>query len=190
MRDEKNWIERTRPSYIKMYLPRIQKALQEIEEPEDIPEIIESYYIHSSVGYGKTILAAQMMLKEQKRIWTNDGPRDNSEKCLFVSTPTLFQEIKNTYNKNSDIPEQQVIDKYNECHLLVLDDFGTSKPTDFVLQTLYLIINHRYDYLKKIILTSNLTLGEVAELFGDDRIISRIERMCEIIEKQDWRKKK
>ena len=190
MRDEKNWMERTRPSYLKMYLPRIQKVLQEIEEPKDLPDVIESYYIHSFVGYGKTILAAQMMLKEQKRIWENDGPRDNSEKCLFISTPTLFQEIKDTYNKDSTITERQVIDKYNDCCLLVLDDFGTSKPTDFVLQTLYLIINHRYDYLKKIIFTSNLSLEKVALVFGDDRITSRIERMCEIIEKQDWKKKK
>jgi len=190
MRDEKNWIERTLPSYLKLYLPRIQKVLQETEAPNDLPDPIESYYIHSEVGFGKTILAAQMMLKEQKRIWSNDGPRDNSEKCLFVSTPTLFQEIKNTYNKDSQITEQQVIDKYNECGLLVLDDFGTTKPTDFVLQTLYLIINHRYDYLKKTIFTSNLSLDEVSELFGDDRLTSRIDRMCEIIEKQDWKKKK
>lgn len=190
MRDEKNWIERTRPFYLKTYLPRIQKILQEIEEPEDLPDVIESYYIHSEVGFGKTILAAQMMLKEQKRIWANNGPNDNSERCIFVSTPTIFQEIKDTYNKDSIVTERQIIDKYNECGLLVLDDFGTSKPTDFVLQTLYLIINYRYDYLKKTIFTSNLSLTETAEMLGDDRITSRIARMCKVIEKQDWKKKK
>lgn len=187
MRNEENWKERTKPFYLKGYVPRIKKVIEEIEEPSDLPDPITSYYIYSEVGFGKTIFACQLMLEEQKRIWLRGGPKDDNEKCIFVSVPELFQKLKESYDDKMKMTEHEVIEKYKNCHLLVLDDFGTSKSTDWVLQILYLIINYRYDYLKKTIFTSNLSLEEVAEVFGDDRLTSRIDRMCEIIKKQNWR---
>lgn len=187
MREEKDW-GKVRLMYLQAFCPRIQKVLSNIPDLTDLPDPIESYYIYGEVGFGKSILAAQMMLEEQKRIWLAGGPKNESEKCLYVSVPELLQEIKESYNPGSKTTEKQIIAKYNAVHLLVLDDFGLSKPTDFVLQTLYLIINHRYDYLRKSIFTSNLSLEEVAEVFADDRITSRINRMCALIEKQNWEK--
>jgi DNA replication protein DnaC len=70
--------------------------------------------------------------------------------------------------------------------LLILDDLGVDKPSDWVLNVLYNIINYRYENLKKTIITSNFSLDEIAEAFNDNRITRRIERMCIIEEKQAY----
>jgi DNA replication protein DnaC len=48
---------------------------------------------------------------------------------------------------------------------------------------LYHLINHRYEYMKKTIITSNYTLEELEQRLNDQRITSRINRMCKIEEK-------
>jgi integrase len=56
---------------------------------------------------------------------------------------------------------------------LYLDDLGTEKPTDWALQTLYLIIDRRYPEMMQTIISSNLNLDELSSRLGD-RIASRI----------------
>jgi DNA replication protein DnaC len=74
-----------------------------------------------------------------------------------------------------------VVDKYSRCPLLVLDDLGVEKTTDWALQTLYVILNNRYTNYRQTIITSNLTLEEIGNKLGD-RIASRIAGMCSIIQ--------
>ena len=56
--------------------------------------------------------------------------------------------------------------------------------SDWAYQTLYSLINHRYDWLKTTIITSNYTLDELQDNWQDDRITSRIKRMCELLPKE------
>ena len=65
--------------------------------------------------------------------------------------------------------------------LLFLDDLGAENATDFVRDTLYLIINRRYEGKLPVIITSNLDLGELSDSVGD-RIASRIAGMCDMVE--------
>jgi DNA replication protein DnaC len=183
MRDEKDWLGRMRLQYIKnSFTPRLQHDLLTIPEPDNLPDIIESTYIFGKTDAGKTVYAAFMMLKEIKTKYMIGAPVDEFDHCAFISVLELFNKIKATYN-NAAENEQQLIHYYSSVYLLVLDDLGVDKPTDWVLQTLYLIINRRYEALKKTIFTSNLSLEALASHLGDDRITSRIKRMGKVFEK-------
>jgi DNA replication protein DnaC len=174
--------------------PRIKKDILTIPPPDDLPDILESTYIFGAVGSGKTLWAAFMYLKECERLHKIHEWRV----CCFVAMTRLFEEIKIAYDnlerekrglEPNGLSERLIIKHYSDCAILFLDDFGTTKPTDWALQILYTIINNRYEGLKKTVFTSNFSLPEVAKLYGDDRITSRIERMCQIREKQDYHTK-
>jgi DNA replication protein DnaC len=106
---------------------------------------------------------------------------------LFVSFPELLAEIRDTYD-NTEKRESEVMKKYLDANLLVLDDFLSTRPTDWVIDILYYLINHRFEYLKKTIITCNMSLEELEKRMGDQRITSRINLMCEIEEKKiNWK---
>jgi DNA replication protein DnaC len=64
---------------------------------------------------------------------------------------------------------------------LILDDLGTEKVSDWVLQSMYQIINARYVQMRQTVITSNHSLEELRSRIGD-RIPSRIAEMCEVFE--------
>ena len=99
---------------------------------------------------------------------------------LFVSIPDLLLEIRHSFKEKSETDEQDIINKYSEIDLLVLDDLGIEKTSEWSIQTLYTIIDRRYRDMKRTIITSNLNLKEIADKL-DDRISSRIAGMCDCI---------
>jgi DNA replication protein DnaC len=58
-----------------------------------------------------------------------------------------------------------------------VDDIGSEKTTDFVLEFLYLLVNERYENMKRTVFSTNLTLEEFRNRYGD-RLLSRIAEMC------------
>ena len=66
--------------------------------------------------------------------------------------------------------------------VLVIDDLGIGRDTEFAFQTLYEIVDGRYMAMKGgLIVTSNLSLDDLAAKLGDDRIPSRLASMCKVI---------
>ena len=179
MRTKERWEKSVRFGYMSEYFtPRIVKDLVTLPEPTVNTE--DSWFIYGPVSSGKTILAAFLMLKEQEKIWLAGGPSED-QKCYFVALTDMFEDIKSSFNSDS---QKAVLDFYKNMHLLVIDDFGTIKPSDWALNILYSIINHRYEQEKRTIITSNLSLAEIAKVLGDDRITARIERMGLIVKKK------
>lgn len=99
----------------------------------------------------------------------------------WLSVPEFFFEIKQTYNKNASQDEEEVMSRYSWCDLLVLDDLGAEKVTDWSRQLLYLLIDRRYRNQKQTIVTTNLTPDQLAETI-DARIVSRLAEMGVVIE--------
>jgi len=161
--------------------PRIQKDIQSIP----IPKIdkVEGTYLWGKIGSGKTIQAVFMMLAKQRNDFINRYP--DSGKCIFITVPELLLEFKAIYSANEGPTESELVEKYSEVSLLVLDDFGVERTTDWSFQLLYIIINRRYENMKMTIFTSNFNLAELAEKLGDDRIPSRIQQMCKIVKSKD-----
>ena len=159
-----------------------------------LKDSMEGVFLTGSRGVGKTHLAVALMREAMlaaRPVKYLDTYRIDLHKLpLFVSVPELLLEIRDTYNGN-EISEKEVIDKYSWVDVLVLDDLGVEKPSEWVLQTLYIIIDRRYREDLRTIITSNLGIEEVEEKL-DDRIASRIAGMCKvrILQGRDRRVKK
>lgn len=164
---------------IKKLSPRIQNDIQRLSF-QSIDDV-QSSYLWGLVGSGKTIHSIFMMLSYLR----NEYVLKYHKKVLFITVPELLFEFKSSYsnhNKKDQPTEEEILEKYSKVDLLVLDDFGIERINDWSFQLLYILINRRYENLKKIIFTSNFNLEQLSEKLGDDRIPSRIQQLCEIIE--------
>jgi DNA replication protein DnaC len=93
--------------------------------------------------------------------------------------------------------ELRVLEPVYEAEVLVLDELGASKPTDWVRDTMTQIINTRYNDRKLTIITSNYLdepLNPNEETLADRvgvRLRSRLHEMCKIvlIKGEDYRVK-
>lgn len=131
----------------------------------------QSWYFHGEPGVGKTGLAlvyADAFLQEQQ-----DVP-------VFISGPRLFAELRETYGHKEDGPsEMQVVDRYANAGLLILDDLGSEhvSASGWAEDRLYQIIGERHENIKPTIITSNLDLTELGVKYGE-RIAWRIYELC------------
>lgn len=180
MRTEKNWEKRILPILINENFPlRLQQDIVKYWQLYTFKTIL-STYIYGMVGSGKTIMAACMLLTEEKRLYLQtDKTQGLDENCFFVKISEFFFEIKRRYQTKESIND--LLEKYSKAHLLVLDDLGIEKVADWTWDILYLLIDRRYENMKKTIITTNISLAEMADRMGDDRIPSRISRFCKII---------
>lgn len=95
----------------------------------------------------------------------------------FENVPHMLYLVKRDYKDRTDYQDGLV----GSHRVLVLDDIGVEKVSEFVEEFMYLLINTQYEKVYPIVITSNLPLSALAEKLGD-RIVSRIKEMCEIIE--------
>jgi len=108
-------------------------------------------YLYSEMpGSGKTRLAVSIA----NALWDK-----YSISVGFMSTIDLLQRIKATFNKNDMNVEkqsqEQLIKTVCAAELFIFDDIGTEKPTDWVEEMMFHIINSRLTQLKPTIFTSN-----------------------------------
>ncbi len=97
--------------------------------------------------------------------------RYNYLPATFWTVPDLCVTLQSAYDEPRY--RQLATGLGNEEELLILDDLGAEKVTDYVLQELYRIIAKREVWGYPTIVTSNLTLDQIAEKFSD-RIASRL----------------
>lgn len=100
---------------------------------------------------------------------------ENDYQVRFATSARILQEIRNTYNDKSDYTESQMMTDLKTCELLIIDDFGVEKITDWVREKIYEIINERYLANRPTIFTAN---SDIKDLPYDERITNRIEQMC------------
>lgn len=130
-----------------------------------------------SPGTGKSHLAyliSQHALAANRSVAIYTGPR-------------LLDEIRRTYSDEEPGSTLDLIDRLTSVELLHIEDLAVARPTDWVLEQLYNIINGRYENQKSIIFTCDLT-GDEEEpgpIRPDDlarhitaRNFSRLMEMC------------
>jgi len=140
---------------------------------EKIRETKKGIFIHGSVGTGKTHIAYAL-----KKQWDEENPYRTA---ILYNTPDLLHSEKLDFDRDS-YSKKRSLEKLKESkQLLILDDVGSENATGWVLDQLYMLINKRYNEMKPIIFTSNLSIEEVGKVLGD-RIASRIVEMCDVIE--------
>lgn len=112
---------------------------------------------------------------------------ENMHPSVMTSFVKLIPEM-NEFDGNN-----KYIDMLSKAKLVVLDDFGTERNTDYALEKVYNIIDSRYRSGKPVIITTNLSLNEMKE--SDDiryaRIYDRIFEMCYPVRftGKSWRKR-
>ena len=153
-----------------------------------------------SIGVGKTHLAVGIL----HALVTERGATG-----LFVDYRDLLKQVQHSYNPKVSATEMQILAPVFEAEVLVLDELGASKPTDWVWDTVAHILNTRYNDRRTTIITTNYAnhapltadsgksdAGKAMreDTLGDrigERMRSRLLEMCVVVEMQgeDFRQK-
>lgn len=143
----------------------------------EYPAVERGLLLMGSVGVGKTHLAVSVL----------KGLTERGFSCLFYEFGSLLKEIQDSYNTNTRASELGVLAPVFNTDILVLDELGASKPTDWVQDTMAHIINTRYNDKKLTIFTTNYPderSNDGAETLEDrigTRLRSRLFEMCKTI---------
>ena len=125
-------------------------------------------------GLGKTHLAASIANKliENDRI------------VLMGRLTTLLDRIKETFRENTK-SENELIELYSNVDMMIIDDLGTEKISNWALEKLYTIIQNRNENRLPIIITTRFDKQGLIERFSQsqdeqlvDAIISKLYQMC------------
>lgn len=87
---------------------------------------------------------------------------------IFITVPDLLDSLRYTFGGENESFEQRFTE-IRKAPLLVLDDFGTQNATEWAQEKLFQIINFRYSNQLPLVVTSNLSLGQM-----DGRLSSRL----------------
>jgi DNA replication protein DnaC len=114
----------------------------------------DSLLIWGEPGNGKSHLAASVCHVIQERGYIP----------VFQTMPELLERIRSTFRGKAE-SEKEIMDALRDCDLLVLDDIGAEKVTDWVLEVLFRIIDGRYRQKKPTLLTTNFSPQELLKRF-------------------------
>ena len=147
-------------------------------------------FLTGPIGVGKTHLAVGIL----QSLITERGATG-----LFCDYRELLKQVQNSYNRSVNATELEVLKPVFDAEILVLDELGAAKPTDWVWDTVAHILNSRYNDLRTTIITTNYAnlepLGIGAgltdlqkatreETLGDrigERMRSRLQEMCVVV---------
>lgn len=100
---------------------------------------------------------------------------------LFISYPEFIMRLQDSYkHEKGEKTALELLESISKMKYLIIDDLGAEKPTEYVRQATYYIINHREMHELPTFITTNFSLDYLNDNI-DPRISSRISGMCEII---------
>jgi DNA replication protein DnaC len=149
-----------------------------------------------SVGVGKTHLSVGII---------KDLIREKGIHCLFCDYRELLKSIQNSYNASVQATEMEILRPVFDAEVLVLDELGAVRSTEWVFDTVNYVLNSRYNENKTTIITTNFPDGAEQkdvdidnlrspstaeraarrETLGDrigERMRSRLHEMCKKVE--------
>ena len=145
--------------------PQMKTARFYVEHWEDMKAGNIGYLLWGSVGTGKSYLAgciANALMKQEVPVRMTNFAR-------------ILNELNSSFSGRND-----VVDRLCRYPLLIIDDFGMERGTEYALEQIYSIVDSRYRSQKPLIVTTNLTLGEIRypQDTAHARIYDRLLEMC------------
>ena len=101
--------------------------------------------------------------------------------CVFRSVPALLKRLQQANKPGSKTDESELMQALRDADLLVLDDIGAEKWTDWTESTLYFIVDERYRWKRPLVVTTNCDLEEL-ERRVHERTMDRLIEMCTLVE--------
>jgi len=97
--------------------------------------------------------------------------------AIYRRLPDIFREVRSSYDISKYVPsanlslhngvsESEILDNYGECKLLIIDEIGRQKFSDFEMNLLFEIIDRRWNNVLPTTLITNLTVQEFEELYS------------------------
>ncbi|MBN2158697.1 MAG: ATP-binding protein [Spirochaetes bacterium] len=140
------------------------------------PDVRKGLFLWGNAGTGKTLLSS-IILTELIIRHAVEGRFISISRNLFKTLQESFHEGSETYGESGRI-EKELAD----VDILVVDDFGIQKDTEWKQETLYDLVDARYEAEKFTIFTSNNNPHKSFKDLSQGRILSRIKEMCRILE--------
>ncbi len=146
---------------------------------EKFPVVEKGLFFIGPPGIGKTHLSVALI---------KHAVLEKGATALFCDVPELLKTIRGTYNPVTRTAESDVLRPVMEADLLVLDDLGKEKTSEWVEETINLVVNTRYNHKRATIFTSNFE--EKEDRTDPDSLLvrvgfrmhSRLYEMCEFVE--------
>lgn len=175
----RNWEFSTFPSVIDQNAKALVEHFVQVHKDGRNEQEKRALCILGRLGTGKTGLAI-CALKEFIRA---------GHLGLFVSVIDLVDRLRASYSKDPNETQDELLRAITEVPFLVLDDLGVEKPTVYILERFYLIINKRQNKGLYTIITSNLSTKDLEAYWRPSdvpmggfhpglRIVERIREYC------------
>lgn len=140
-----------------------------IADPRGIPSLI---FYSIKPGMGKTHLMAAIVNNIIEK-WDGGPEVSYRQPILFESGPSLVRRIRATYNLPPGSTHEREEDVYKNLmgvRLLLLDDVGKERPSDFTRETYWYIIDERLKSSLPIIISTRIGMEELEGLMGEDTV--------------------
>ena len=148
-----------------------ERVLEKVEAGEGL------YIWGKSTGNGKTSWACKIMSHYFRKIAFDTGLENEG---LYIFLPTFLEDLRDYYD-SKDPDFEQVLSMVKGCKLLIIDDIGAERVTEWVRERMVSILNTRVSNNLTTIYTSNLSPEELRGELGD-RISSRVLGSSQVVE--------
>jgi DNA replication protein DnaC len=156
-------------------------------------------FLHGPVGSGKSHLSIATVygvISADPEQFTERPAWDTQDwvpgaRCSFISTVDLLTTIKNSFGGDETKLAADMLHRAKLDDLVVLDDIGAERPTEWVAEALFCIIDLRYRMKRATIFTTNCSIATLEDQIGE-RATSRIIEMTDgiLVMGPDYRKRK
>jgi len=151
----------------------------------DIKEQGTGLYFWGDVGRGKTHAAAAV---------SNALISKHAVEVMFVNIADMSRRLKDMIGMDNEerksAGDTKLVQEMQQAELLVMDDLGVEQSSAWIDETLYLVLNHRYEECKPTIVTSNRSLEDLHASYRP-QIASRLSERCRVFQfaGENWRNK-
>ena len=152
-------------------LPEAKTAVKVAQEWAESPLTDRGFFFVGTPGVGKTFLAVAALRAKIEQGLLN---------ARFINVPLFLDELRSSFKFSDDSVQAEFQFLCSRASVVVLDDFGKERATDWATERLYVLVESRYSAMLPTIVTSNRTLDELNDL-GYGATVSRLTEMGPVV---------